>query len=334
MPQASPEALPGLLARGLAPLYLIHGEEALLALEAADAIREAARQAGYAEREVLTAEGDFDWSQLAGAADSLSLFASLRLLEVRIPSGKPGAEGSEALVRLVAHPPADTVTLVTLPKLERTQLSSKWFTALEKGAVVVEARPVSRTDLPAWVARRLAAQKQSMTPEALAFFVDRVEGNLLAARQEIDKLGLLHPPGELSLTTLAEAVADVARYDVFQLSEAWLAGDVPRTVRMIDGLAAEGEAPVLVLWALTEEVRTLIRLRQGRKAGRTVREMARELKLWGEKQRLAEPALARLGPRALMEAWAECARIDRIIKGIEPGEAWFALRALGVRLAS
>ncbi|MFC3625865.1 DNA polymerase III subunit delta [Vogesella amnigena] len=336
MPANSPEALKEQLARSApAPLYLVYGEEALLALEAADSIRAAARAAGYLEREVLTVEGgNFDWSQLRDAMSSVSLFASLKLLEIRIPGGKPGTEGGEALQQLAANPPQDTVTLIQLPKLDKTQQKSKWFTALEKSAVLVEARPVSRHDLPSWIARRLKLQGQTLSHEAAAFFADRVEGNLLAARQEVDKLALLYPPGELTLEQLREAVANVARFDVFHLSESWLAGDTARATRMLDGLEAEGEAPVLVLWSFTEDVRMLIRLGRGLQEGRTVRDMAGELRLWGDKQRLAEPALKRIGGKQLMAALAECARIDRQIKGVEPGEAWHSLRRLAARLAA
>ncbi|KZE33246.1 DNA polymerase III subunit delta [Crenobacter luteus] len=334
MPSLSAESLPGQLGRSLAPLYLIHGEEALIALEAADAIRAVARAAGYAEREVLTVEGGFDWSRLNEASQSLSLFASLKLLEIRIPSGKPGTEGAAALQDLAGAPPADTLTLVILPKLEKAQLSSKWFTALAAAAQVVEAKPVGRAELPGWIARRLKRQGQSLSAEALAFFADRVEGNLLAARQEVDKLALLFPAGEIAFDDLRASVANVARFDVFQLSEAWLSGDSARVARMLDGLEAEGEAPVLVLWAASEDVRTLLRLRQGLKDGRTVRDLARELRLWGERQRLAEPALRRVGPRTLMTLLAECARADRQIKGAEPGDAWLTLRRVAASLSA
>jgi len=333
MPTLSPDALEAVLAKGLAPLYLLHGEETLLALEAADSVRGQARQQGYLEREVLTVEAGFDWSQLREAMSSVSLFASLKLLEIRIPGGKPGNEGAEALQQLAANPPTDTITLITLPRLEKAQLQSKWFVALERAAVVVEAKPVARQELGGWIARRMKRQQQQLSPEALSFFVDRVEGNLLAARQEVDKLALLYPAGELTLEQLREAVANVARFDVFHLSESWLSGDGARVQRMLDGLLAEGESPVLVLWSFTEDVRMLLRLRQGLKDGRQLREMARELRLWGDKQKLAEPALRRIGPRKLMTALSECARIDQQIKGVAQGEPWDALRRLATLLA-
>ena len=333
MPAVSPDALGAGLERGLAPLYLIHGEEELVALEAADLIRTRARKNGYLEREVLTVESGFDWSQLIDAMTSVSLFASLKILEVRIPGGKPGTEGGEALARLAQCPPEDTVTLVILPRLERQQQSSKWFQALEKGATVIHAAAIDRIGLPGWISRRLKAQGQTLNPEALGFFADRVEGNLLAARQEVDKLALLYPAGELTLAMLRDAVANVARFDVFHLSESWLSGDGARAARMLEGLEAEGEAPVLVLWSFTEDIRMLLRLRQGLKDGRPIRDLSRDLRLWGNKQKLAEPALRRIGPRRLMTALETCARIDQQIKGVAQGEPWPSLKALAAALS-
>lgn len=327
MPQLKIDELNTALSKqGLAPLYVIHGEETLLALEAADVLRTVARQQGFEEREVLTVEGHFDWSYLFEAAMSVSLFASRKLLELRIPSGKPGIEGAEALQRLAQQLPVDTLVLILLPRLERAQQQSKWFSALEKQGVVLAAQPIDRRELPQWIRRRLAAQQHSMTPEALAFFVDRVEGNLLAARQEIDKLALLYPAGELDLPEVQAAVANVARFDVFALSEAWLAGDTARTLRMLHGLAAEGESPVLVLWSLAEELRTLIRVSDGRQQGRSMNELLREFRVWGARQRWIEPALRRLSRPQLLNALSECARIDRCIKGAEAGEPWGLLQ--------
>lgn len=333
MPALGLDALPGALQRSLSPLYVIHGEEQLLALEAADAIRQAARTAGYVEREVLQAEGNYDWSALRNAMSSISLFASLKLLEIRIPNGKPGIEGGEALKQLAENLPVDTIALVLLPKLERAQQQGKWFAALAKSGQIIEARPVSRQELPNWIRQRLARQQQSLDDAALSFFVGRVEGNLLAARQEIDKLALLYPPGTLTLEQVRSAVANVARFDVFDLAEAWMSGERERLARMLDGLEAEGETPVLLLWALAEDIRMLLHLRQGLSTGRQVRDLARELRLWGRKQTLAEPALRRIGVRHLTEALEECARIDRQIKGAEPGDPWQTLRALLQKLS-
>ena len=324
----------------LKPLYTLHGDEALLVQEAGDAIRAAAKAAGYTERQVHTVSGAyFDWSSLLGAASEMSLFGDRQFIDIRIPSGKPGKEGSQALQQYCETAAGNdgVITLVTLPRLDKTQLSSAWFTALDGVGVSVRCDPIERQQLPLWIAQRLAAQGQQVEPgeagqRTLAFFADRVEGNLLAARQEIDKLALLHPPGELDLAALQAAVADVARFDVFQLNAAWLAGETARVTRMLAGLEAEGEAPVLALWSVAEELRSLIRIRIGLRDGKPMAQLLRENRMWGERQRLAEPALRRLGQARLQAALSECAAIDRAIKGAGPGEPWRRLEALLVGL--
>ena len=264
---------------------------------------------------------------------SVSLFASRKLLEIRLPTGKPGTEGAQALLHFATHLPPDTLTLVLLPKLDRTQLASKWFEGLAAAGVVLATHAIERPALPAWIEQRLAQQNQRLTADALTFFAERVEGNLLAARQEIDKLTLLHPQGiTLTLADLQAEVANVARFDVVQLSEAWLAGDVGRTARMIEGLAAEGETPVLVAWRLADELRGLIRIRQGQREGRPLTQLMRENRVWGVRQRLVEHALPRLSLRRLAEALAATSQIDRAIKGAEPADPWHALKRVALGL--
>ena len=252
--QVRADQLAAHLHKGVAPLYTVWGDEPLLAQEAGDAIRAAARAAGCTERQVHTVAGNhFDWSSLLGASQALSLFAERQLVEIRIPSGKPGKDGSEALQRYceiaVSKPAADVVTLVQLPKLDRSQQTSAWFAALDAAGVTVRVDPIERGALPQWIAQRLAAQSQRVASgdagrRTLAFFADRVEGNLLAAHQEVQKLGLLYPPGELAFEQVESAVLNVARYDVFKLGEAVLAGQVARALRMLEGLHAEGETAV------------------------------------------------------------------------------------------
>lgn len=327
-----PEDLPRALARGLAPLYVIHGDETLLALEAAQSIRDAAREQGYGEREVLTVESGFDWTRLAMLGNSVSLFAEKKLIELRIPTGKPGIEGAKTLEAQAGNLPPDTVIMVTLPKLDRTAQNSKWFKALTGAAEVVEARTVERVQLAEWIAARLARQKQRMRPEALAFLADRVEGNLLAAHQEIQKLALLHPEGELSLAEVQAAIVNVARYDVFHLGAALLEGDKARFARMLDGLRAEGEAPHLVLWALAEELRTLYRIGKGRSEGIPLFQLFKDHRVWGEKQKLVERALPRVTAGKLRLALARAAHIDELNKGIGSGEVWNELLELALPL--
>jgi DNA polymerase-3 subunit delta len=320
------------LKRGTKPLYVVHGEEALLALEAGDLVRRHCHERGYSEREVLSAESGFDWSQLSGAANSLSLFATKRLLELRIPGGKPGSDGADALRRYAAQLPPDTVTLISLPKLDRTQLASAWFQALDTAGVVIAANPVTLARLPAWIAGRLAQQDQQIDDEALSFLVSRVEGNLLAAHQEVQKLALLFAPGRLDAAQVRSAVLDVARYDVFKLGEALLAGDAARFVRMLDGLRGEGAAPALVLWALSEEARALLHVARGLRAGKTLPQLTREARIWGTRAELLAGSARGFDPRELEDALLHAARVDRMIKGLDPGDAWAELLQLGPRL--
>ncbi len=341
--QLRADGLQAHLSKGLARIYTVHGDEPLLAQEAADQIRAAARAQGFGERQIFTVAGAyFDWAPVLAAAQAMSLFADRQFIEIRIPGGKPGKDGSEALQRYAEAAPDDVLTLVTLPRLDKTQLSSAWFTALDGHGVSLRVEPVERRLLPAWLAQRLKAQGQSV-PEgedgqkALAFFADRVEGNLLAAHQELQKLALLHPPGELTLAHIEAAVLDVARFDVFKLSEAVLSGNVPRMLRMLDGLEAEGEAAVLVHWNLAEDARALARVRAAMDAGKPLPMAMREARVWGAKERLIEriaPRLEAAQAGRLVQAAQVC---DGLVKGLRhpdwPGDPWAALRRLALMLA-
>lgn len=341
--QLRAEALAAHLAKGLARIYTVHGDEPLLAQEAADQIRAAAKAQGFGERQIFTVAGAyFDWAPVLAAAQAMSLFAERQFIEIRIPGGKPGKDGSEALQRYAEAAPDDVLTLVTLPRLDKTQLNSAWFTALDGHGVSVRVEPVERRLLPAWLAQRLKAQGQSV-PEgedgqkALAFFADRVEGNLLAAHQELQKLALLHPSGELTLGHIEAAVLDVARFDVFKLSEAVLAGHVPRLLRMLDGLEAEGEAAVLVHWNLAEDARALARVRAALDAGKPLPLALREARVWGAKERLVERIAPRLDSAqagAIVQAAQVC---DGLVKGLRhpdwPSDPWAALRRFALMLA-
>lgn len=336
MPALDIGRLAGSLSAGLQPLYVIHGEEELLRIEALDVLRRAAVAQGYTERESHVADGAaFDWSALLAQTAAAGLFAELKWLEIAIPSGKPGKSGGEALQWLAANLPADTVTAVLLPKLDRTQLHSKWFEALARSGTVLEAKPVTAAALPAWIRERLTRHGLDIEADALAVFAARVEGNLLAAKQEIDKLALLYPSGHLlNMADTEAAVADVARFDAFDLSSAWMAADAARTARLLDNLAAGGEEPVLAVAAVAEDLRTLLRLAAALKQGKPVAAVRNELRLWGDKQTLAPKAVARIPAPKLMAALQECARIDRQIKGAEAGDAWTSLRQLLAGLAA
>ena len=344
--QISADRLAGQLERELRAVYTVWGDEPLLAQEAADRIRAAARSAGCSERQVHTAQGaHFDWSGLLGASQALSLFADRQLIEIRIPSGKPGKEGSEALQRyceLAAESGGrDVVTLVQLPRLDRSQQSSAWFSALDRAGVTVRVDPVERQALPRWIAERLAAQGQHVAAgadgqRALAFFADRVEGNLLAAHQEIQKLALLYPPGEIAFEQIETAVLNVARYDVFRLGEAVLAGQTARALRMLDGLRSAGEAAVLVQWTLAEDIRGLKRVKDALASGKPLPLALREARVWGAKERVFERAVTLISESAiahLLEAAHVC---DGLVKGLKhpewPLDPWQALERLVLML--
>jgi DNA polymerase-3 subunit delta len=324
------EQLPQHLKRGLSPLYVVFGEELLLALEAADRIRAAAAAAGHEERKIFIADPAFDWQSLLAAANNLSLFAPKRLLDLRVPSGKPGKEGGEALTRLARDPPPDTITLITLPAIDRQSQGSKWFEALENGASVVYAAAVIRERLPKWIEQRLGAQGQHASAETLAFIADRVEGNLMAAHQEVQKLALLFPAGELPFDGVKQAVLDVARFDVFDIGTALLKAERRNFVRMLDGLRAEGAPPPLVLWAIAEQARTLARLKHLQAHGVALGQAMRELRLWGPRQQLTQQALARIDRPRLLRILAEAAEADRMIKGLEKGDVWDTFLRLGL----
>jgi DNA polymerase III subunit delta len=342
--QLAPAQLTPHLQRGLKPLYTLHGDEPLLVQEAADAIRAAARALGYTERSVHTVAGaHFDWSAVLAAGGSLSLFADKQILEIRIPSGKPGKEGSAALQQLAEGAPGNdsTLTLVLLPRLDFATKKSAWFAALEGNGVALEVQPVERSALPQWISQRLAQNGQRVAAgeegqRTLQFFADRVEGNLLAAHQEVQKLALLYPQGELRFEQVESAVLNVARYDVFKLSEAVLGGQVARVQRMLDGLQAEGEAEVLVHYALAEDIRALKRVKDAMAAGRPLPVALREQRVWGLKEKLFERVLPRLSATTLENLLHGAHVVDGIVKGLKapgwPTDGWQALHKLAMDL--
>ncbi len=343
--QVRTEQLNAHLAKGLKPLYTVWGDEPLLAQEALDTLRAAARAAGCTERQVHTVSGArFDWSSLLGASREMSLFSDRQLIEIRIPGGKPGKDGSDALQSYcdgVTAQGADNVTLVSLPRLDRTQQGSAWFGALERSGVTIRIDAIERKALPQWIAQRLAQRGQRVQggeagQHALSFFADRVEGNLLAAHQEIEKLALLYPSGELTFEQIEAAVLNVARYDVFKLGEAVLAGQVGRALRMLEGLQAEGEAAVLVHWAIAEDIRALKRVKEAVRAGQPLPLALREARVWGPRERLIERALpffAETTLAYLLEAASVC---DGLVKGLRhadwPADPWQALKKLVLML--
>jgi DNA polymerase-3 subunit delta len=337
------DALSGVLARAargqpLPPVFVVASDEPLLSLEAQDAIRAVARLQGYTEREVLLADGRFDWSRLTEAAGGLSLFGDRKIVEIRLPGGKPGVAGAAALEAHAAAASDGVLTIVALPRLDRRAKEARWVAALERAGALVEIDAIERTHLPRWIGERLGCQQQHADADALEFIADRVEGNLLAAHQEIAKLGLLYPAGELTLAQVTDSVLNVARYDVFQLPVAMLGGDAARVRKTMAGLEAEGEAVPLVLWAITEELRTLMRVKAQVQAGRPFSLAARENRLWGPRERLVERLLPRLSVPKLAKGLERAAQIDRLAKGLRApasdSDAWLELTDLALSIAA
>ncbi|MEP6965641.1 MAG: DNA polymerase III subunit delta [Polaromonas sp.] len=345
--QLAPAQLSEHLKRGLKSLYTLHGDEPLLVQEFADALRAAARQQGFTERTVHTVSGaNFDWSEVLASGGSLSLFADKQIVEIRIPSGKPGKEGSVALQQLAERAQGDdaTLTLVMLPRLDGATTKGAWYGALESFGVTVKFDPVDRRTLPQWIAQRLQGQGQRVAAgeegqRTLQFFADRVEGNLLAAHQEIQKLALLYPVvagvagnDVLSFDQVENAVLNVARYDVFKLSEAVLGGQTVRVARMLDGLQSEGESEVLVHWALAEDIRSLKRVKDALQAGRPMPMALRENRVWGAKEKLFERVLPGISDSALADLLHAAQKVDGIVKGLKqpdwPLSGWQALHRL------
>ena len=327
-----PEQLEAHLSKSLAAVYLIHGDEPLLALEAADAVRAAARRRGHDERQVLVAGKGFDWGELLSAGANLSLFGGKKIVELRIPGAKPGAEGGHAIARYCAKPNPDTLLLVTMPRPEGPFWKADWFLALSGAGVAAEIQAVDREHLPDWLVARLARNGQRLDAEALEFLVDRVEGNLLAAHQEIQKLALLAPRGDLDIGVVRAAVSTVARFDPFVASDALLTGDLKRYVRAIEGLRGEGESAVYVLTILAGDLQALARVQELLADGRSLEAAMDASKVWKRRQPVIRTGQRNFAPAAVQAAIAHAARIDRVSKGVARGEPWDEFVRLGLEL--
>lgn len=331
--QLAPAQLKQHLSKGLAPLYVLTGDEALAQSECLDAIRHAARQDGAEERANFIVERSFNWQSIQQFGQERSLFASKRILEISIPSGKPGVEGGKALAALAENPIPDTTTVIIMPALAREAKKSVWFTKLQSGATVIEVHDISPAQLPQWIAKRLALQEQQTDEASLAFMAHQVEGNMLAAHQEIQKLNLLYPKGTLTAEEISTAVLNVSRYDAFQLGEAVLAGDPERTSRILQGLQDEGEQPVAVMNPLIWVLRPLVRVKRAQARGESINSAMTSARIYGNRQQQTQRALSRLSLRQLEAALQKLCDIDRIAKGIMIGDAWLELSRLCFGLA-
>ncbi|MHA1568994.1 MAG: DNA polymerase III subunit delta [Alphaproteobacteria bacterium] len=332
-----PEQLAGRLqdagSVSLAPVYLLSGDEPFQLEQASGAIRARAATEGYGEREVLHVDRGFDWQRLGAAADSLSLFASRRLVELRLPTGKPGDTGGKALKAWCENPPADTLLLIVAGKLEKAQQNTRWFKAIDAAGVVVQVWPLGPDRLPGWIRERMQLRDMQPTPEALAMLVDRVEGNLLAADQELEKLRLLTGGGAISAEQVAAAVSDSARFDVFSLVDTALAGEAERAVRILRGLQGEGVEPVLILWALGRELRALCGMSRELQAGKALGQVLGQYRVWDKRKGPVQAALRRYPLRRWQGLLWQADEIEKIIKGQAPGRVADELVQLTLKIA-
>jgi DNA polymerase-3 subunit delta len=309
----------------LAAVYFITGDEPLQVGEAADAVRAAVKQEGYTTREVFSVETGFEWGELQVSADSLSIFSDKKLIDLRIPSGKPGVEGSKAMVRYCQRLPEETILLITAAKIDKASLKTKWFQVLDEAGVVVQVWPLEGADLLQWLQRR--AQKRGLHIEGggIKALAVRVEGNLLAASQEIEKLYILHGNSAISKPMVEEAVVDNARFDVFKLTDCILSGRTGRVVKILNGLKAENVAAPVVVWAVAREIRLLIQIQIELKQGQNKPAVFKKHRVWDKRQHLVISALSRMKKETLRDALTLVSKADRQVKGQELGDCWETL---------
>ncbi len=326
------EQLAAQLKKGLAPIYIISGDEPLLVQEASDQVRQAARDGGCHERIVMTVEKGFDWNSLLQERSGMSLFAEKRLLELRLPSGKPGDAGGKALRAYAEAPATDDLLLIIAGKIDSRSQQTKWYKTVEAAGVALPIWPMALAELPGWIQRRMKANKLRPTGDAAQLLAERVEGNLLACAQEIDKLFLIHGAAEIDAEMIADAVANSARFDIFGLVDSALSANGERVARMMSGLRSEGVEPVLVLWALSREIRTLASMSFEVSRGITPDQVMRSHRVWDKRKPLIKQGLRR-SPRQWWYLLHRAGQIDRMIKGQAAGNVWDELLQLGLMMA-
>jgi DNA polymerase-3 subunit delta len=319
------------LGNGLAGIYLVSGDEPLLVGEACDAIRATARSQGFDERDLHVADRGFDWDELLASGSNLSLFASRRILELRLPTGKPGDKGGKAIGQLARQADPDTLVLVIAPQMDKRSLGTSWAKAIDEAGIVVQIWPVDESHMPGWIKQRLRAAGLQASEEAVRLLAMRVEGNLMAAQQEIDKLVLLHGSGKLDADMIQQAVSNSSRFDIFDLVDAALVGDSARSFRILDGLREEGVEPVLIGWALSREMRTLSplawQIAQGDPPAKALG------KVWARRKPLVSAALKRHSSGSIHALQLQLARADRVVKGQAAGAIWDELGLIVAKLA-
>ena len=316
------------LSRNLASVYLVGGDEPLVVAEALEAVRAKAQKEGFSQRDLYTVERGFPWAELEGAADSLSLFASRRILEVRLASIRPGDQGRKVLKSLVERPDPDRLLIVVTPKLDAAAMRTAWVKSMDKNGVVVRAWPVDRAYLPAWIHERAGRSGLRFSSSAAELLADRVEGNLLAADQEIQKLALLHGQAEITEQAVLDSVADSARYDVFRLVDSILANNARRALSILDGLRGEGVEPALVLWALSRELGLLVRIKTAIGQGQSESGLFSKLRVWPKRQALLSRAARNYSLSDFTTFLRSAEEVDGTIKGLRRGQPWDGLTQL------
>ncbi len=332
MAKLRPEQLEKSLKKAIAPVYLVYGDESLLVQEACDSIRAAARNQGFSERDLFHTDASFDWGQLLVASNSLSLFAEKKILELRITNGKPGKEGSKALLEYLKNPPDDTLLLIITPKLDGNTQKTKWFKAIDSAGALVQIWPINAQQLPRWIGQRLNEAGLNADSQAIDVLASRVEGNLLAAAQEIEKLKLLATGNNIDAEQMAAVVANSARYDVFGLVDKALMGDASGAVKTLHGLKAEGTDATVVLWALAREIRALTAISEAMQQGQNFAWAAKQNGVWDKRQPMARASLDRLRPAQLQLLLRKANGIDKAIKGMRKANPWDELMDLVLNL--
>jgi DNA polymerase III subunit delta len=333
MPKLRADQLTATVAKSLAPVYLVSGDEPLLIQESCDQIRKAARTQGFTEREIFHAETNFDWNQLLASANSLSLFSDKKIFEIRMPSGKPGDKGTKAILEYLENPSSDNLLLVITEKLDSATQKSKWIKAIEDNGIHVQIWPIPPTQLSRWILTRLQQAGLSADNSAVDLLASRIEGNLLAAVQEIEKLALLTTDKHISYELMASAVADSARYDVFSLADKALHGDARSAAKTLQGLKGEGTDAITLLWAILRDIRSLNQIAQAIAQGKAFEAAARQAGVWEKRQPLMQNVLRRLKPAQLQQMLRKANAIDKSIKGMRNAEPWDELLDLVLNLA-
>ncbi|EAR62997.1 DNA polymerase III subunit delta [Neptuniibacter caesariensis] len=328
-----PEQLAGHLNKGLSPVYLITGDEPLLSEEASDLLRQTLQQQGFTEREVLHVDGSFSWEYLLECANALSLFAEKKIIELRLGSSKLNKKSSEILQQYLSNPAPDNILMIIADKLDGSSKKSAWFKAIDKCGAIVEIWPVETAQLPNWIRQRAAQIELQLDDEAIQLLCDRIEGNLLAAKQELSKLSLLFPNQMVTADAVVDAVSDSSRYDIYGLSDAALQGQSARCCKILQVLRQDGTEPPVVLWALSKELRSLAAIQQAQSSGQSFDAVCQRERIWGKRKPMARQAAQRLKPQQINQALRQCAEVDKIVKGMSNGDAWLLLTSISLTLA-